>query len=91
MTQINQNPKQIPNSNFAVQCPHCNDYVIIEQINCAIFRHGVLKSTQSQINPHLEKSECDKLKDLDLIYGCGKPFKIILKDDKWICVECDYI
>jgi hypothetical protein len=23
-------------------CPHCNEYIIIEKINCAIFRHGVL-------------------------------------------------
>jgi len=25
-----------------LKCPHCNEYVIIEKINCAIFRHGVL-------------------------------------------------
>jgi hypothetical protein len=25
-----------------VICPHCNEPVIIEKINCAIFRHGVL-------------------------------------------------
>ena len=87
----NQNQKQIPNSNFTIRCPHCEEYIIIEQVNCAIFRHGVLKSNLSQINPHLPKSECVKLKDLDLIYGCGKPFKIIVKDEEWISEECDYI
>lgn len=91
MTEINQNQNQIPNSNFTIQCPHCAEYVIIEQVNCAIFRHGALKSTLSQINQHLSKSNCDKLKDLDLIYGCGKPFKILLKDNIWIGIECDYI
>ena len=86
--------------NFEVQCPHCNEYLIIEKVNCAIFRHGVVKTTMRQINPHLSKPECDKLKDLDLIYGCGKPFKLewVNKKEKeeeeegrWICVECDYI
>ena len=22
-------------------CPHCQEYIIIEKINCGIFRHGV--------------------------------------------------
>lgn len=89
MIETKQN--QISNTNFTIQCPHCKEYIIIEQINCAIFRHGVLKSNLSQINPHLPKQECDKLKDLDLIYGCGKPFKIVLGDNIWTCIECDYI
>ena len=76
---------------FEVQCPHCKEYAIIEQVNCAIFRHGVLKSSMEQINPHLPKILCDELKEKDLIYGCGKPFKIELKDNNWICVECEYI
>jgi hypothetical protein len=32
-----------------VKCPHCNESVIIEQINCAIFRHGVYKINNDQI------------------------------------------
>jgi hypothetical protein len=78
-------------TNFEIKCPHCGEYVIIEQINCAIFRHGVMKNNLVQINPHLAKNECDKLKELDLIYGCGKPFKVILQDNQWIGIECDYI
>lgn len=79
------------NANFEVQCPHCGEYVVIEQINCAIFRHGVIKTTLVQINPHLPKTQCDKLKDLDLIYGCGKPFKVISENNEWKAIECDYI
>lgn len=79
------------NTNFEVQCPHCEEYVVIEQINCAIFRHGVMKTNLAQINPHLAKSECDKLKEQDLIYGCGKPFKIINENNEWKAIECDYI
>ena len=78
---------------FEVQCPHCKEYVIIEQVNCAIFRHGVFKSNMSQINPHLSKSECDNLATNGLIYGCGKPFKIIKENGKneWKAIDCDYI
>jgi hypothetical protein len=77
--------------NFDVQCPHCKEYIIIEQINCAIFRHGILKLNFQQINPHLSKNECDELKEKDLIYGCGKPFKLENKDNVWIAIECEYI
>ncbi len=78
-------------SNFEIKCPHCNEYVIIEQINCAIFRHGIFKLNLVQINPHLSKLDCDRLKEQDLIYGCGKPFKVIFKNNEWIGIECDYI
>jgi len=83
--------KNIKNTNFEVQCPHCKEYVVIEQINCAIFRHGVMKINLVQINPHLVKSECDKLKEQDLIYGCGKPFKVISENNELKAIECDYI
>ena len=63
----------------------------MDQINCAIFSHGVFKSNLIQINQHLPKQECDKPINKYLIYGGGKPFKIIVKDDVWIIIECDYI
>lgn len=80
------------NKEFEVKCPHCNEYIIIEQINCAIFRHGIYKDNYSQINPHLPKNDCDKLKNENLIYGCGKPFKIEKNDNGvFIAVICEYI
>ena len=72
---------------LVIQGPYCKDWIIIEQLNCCIFRHGVFKSNLTQINPHLSKLECNKLKEQDLIFGCGKPFKIINN----IAIECDYI
>jgi len=63
--------------NIVVNCPHCNDLIIIEQLNCKIFRHGVLKSNNTQIDPHMSKKDCDDYINNNLIYGCGKPFKII--------------
>ena len=76
-----------------VVCPHCNFYVEIVEINCAIFRHGVYKITNHQIPPHLDKKTCDELIQLDLIYGCGKPFKLWYDTDKneWTANICDYI
>ena len=73
-----------------VSCPHCGDYIQIlkKEINCKIFRHGVLKRSGKQMEPHLEKDECDRLFAEGLIFGCGKPFML---NDYMIAVVCDYI
>jgi len=60
-----------------VECPHCQDTIIIESINCGIFRHGVLKADGKQIDPHLPQHDCEKYFKNNLIFGCGKPFQII--------------
>lgn len=57
-------------------CEHCGETVIIEKINCGVFRHGVYKNTGKQISPHMGQKKCDKLIKDNLIYGCGKEFKI---------------
>jgi hypothetical protein len=79
------------NKGFEVKCPHCEEYVIIEQINCAIFRHGIFKENFNQINPHLSKNECEQLVAKNLIYGCGKPFRIEKINGIWTGIKCDYI
>ena len=42
-----------------------------------------------------EKEECDRLKREDLIYGCGKPFQIVveIKEGKniYLIQKCEYI
>ena len=50
-------------------CPHCEDFIIIEKLNCGIFRHGVCKETHKQIDPHLSRDKCVLLIKNDLIYG----------------------
>lgn len=72
------------------KCPHCGDIILVNKkdINCGIFRHGVLKDGMKQINPHASKEECNRLLNEGLIFGCGKPFKIT--EDKKIYI-CDYI
>ena len=61
-----------------IQCPHCMQYMelIKNEINCAIYRHGMFKINGDQIDPHTPKDICDKLVENNLIYGCGKPFQL---------------
>ena len=74
-----------------VQCPHCKRFIIVEKINCAIFRHGYFKNNNNQIDPHASKELCDYYIRENLIYGCGKPFKLIINNNKLESVICDYI
>jgi hypothetical protein len=74
-----------------IQCPHCQDYIEIQELNCCIFRHGIFKETGEQINPHENKNLCDYYFHNKLIYGCGKPFKITLIENKLTVEKCDYI
>ena len=76
---------------FEAKCPHCGDSVIIEKLNCRIFRHGVYKATNKQIGAHSKKIRCDKLFEEGKIWGCGKPFKIIGTSGNYEAVICDYI
>ena len=73
------------------KCPHCKEYIIIEKLNCGIFRHGIFVSNDEQINPHENKDLCDYYFSHNLIYGCGKPFQIIKNGDKFIIQICEYI
>jgi hypothetical protein len=77
---------------ITVLCPHCEDPIIIEKLNCCIFRHGTMKQNGKQIDPHSSQELCIFLKEKDLIYGCGKPFRIIL-DSKGVYLAeiCEYI
>lgn len=74
-----------------VVCPHCNDFIEIEALLCGIFRHGVYKDSFQQINSHLNKIECDELYNNNIIYGCGKPFQIIIIDGVVNVQKCAYI
>jgi hypothetical protein len=71
-----------------IDCPHCNELIWIDQLNCRIFRHGTFKHNYEQIPPHSSKQDCDLWKEQDRIYGCGKPFKI---NEDGTIVICNYI
>ena len=86
-------------TNIYIECPHCNQLMelIKQEINCAIYRHGIFKDTGGQMDPHAPKQVCDELVEKDLIYGCGKPFKIfenknpVTKIANYYVEKCDYI
>ena len=79
--------------NVIVKCPHCDllIFVYFKELNCRIFRHGIYKTTLKQIDPHLPKIDCDRLKTNDEIIGCGKPFVIVNIRNTPIAVSCGYI
>ena len=79
------------NISIIVQCPNCDDYVLIEKLNCCIFRHGILKNNGKQIDPHASKKQCELLIKNKEIFGCGKPFQIIKVEEEWKIIICDYI
>ena len=74
-------------------CPWCEGVVEVQEneINCGIFRHAVLKNNFQQINPHASQKECEQLVNDNLIFGCGKPFKIVKNEYKYSIDKCDYI
>lgn len=79
------------NIETVIICPHCNFSIIIEKLNCGIFRHGILKSNGKQIDPHSSKELCDFYIKNNLAYGCCKPFRIIQCRDGYVVETCNYI
>ena len=63
----------------------------MEKLNCGIFRHGIYKDSNNQMNPHSSEEICNKVVQEDLIYGCGKPFQIIQEQGQYIVKICGYI
>jgi len=93
MNSMAESKESIPNiNNPIIICPHCQEYIIVQELNCKIFRHGMYKSNHEQIPPHSSKAECDKYVESGFIYGCGKPFQIVvLENGDWKVEPCDYI
>jgi hypothetical protein len=88
------------NNSFLFQCPNCDLYIEVrkDQINCSIFRHGFFYekinntiNLTSQMNPHTPKNICEDLVKQNKIYGCGKPFKLIVEAGECKPQVCDYI
>ena len=80
---------------FLFTCPHCQGTVQVlpDELRCHIFRHGRLKAgTLQQMDPHTPKAECDRLAADGLIYGCGKPFRVVYDSGGAPhAVACEYI
>jgi hypothetical protein len=78
---------------LVLACPHCQESFTVaeEDIRCAIFRHASYKHNLEPIPPHSSKDECDRLLEQNQIYGCAKPFRIILTEQGYKTEICDYI
>jgi hypothetical protein len=79
---------------IVVNCPHCSEPIIIEQLNCGIFRHGQYKNSDRQVSPHMPKEKCLKLLEEKKVIGCMGPFKVINHNnekEEWKAIVCDYI
>jgi hypothetical protein len=74
-----------------IECPNCKQPILIEKLNCFIFRHGILKSNGQQIDSHSSKELCTFYIKKDLIFGCGKPFQIVKNNNELVAILCDYI
>lgn len=72
-------------SSLIIECPHCKITILVEALNCRIFRCGILKTNGTQIGPHLNKTECDRLYNDGLIHGCGKPFYVETDGTPIVC------
>ena len=80
-------------SYIVVTCPHCDGSIQIynSEVNCAIFRHAVLKENMCQIDPHATKEVCERLIKQKKVFGCGRPFKLVFHDEVWTAIPCDYV
>ena len=47
------------NKHIIVMCPHCNDFILIEELNCCIFRHGVFIKNNKQMDQHASEELCN--------------------------------
>ena len=88
---MSNKPSAPPLPNFVITCPHCSEPIIIEELNCCIFRHGIFKETLVQIDPHSSEELCNYYISEKKIYGCGKPFEIINVNGEYCAIKCGYI
>jgi hypothetical protein len=74
-------------------CLHCKDPFVISRrdFNCKILRHGVMKDTMKPMDPHAHRTECERLVREGLIYGCGKPMRIVVSGNEYVLEICEYI
>jgi len=72
-----------------INCPHCDQMILVEKIKCGIFRCGIYKKTGRQVGSHSKEKYIKKLLKNNKIYGCGNPFKYNKKTK--IIEKCDWI
>lgn len=85
---------RLPDNDLSFECPHCLGSIVVSEkdVNCAIFRHATFKDTLKPIDPHAPKNVCTDLVAGGKVYGCGKPFRLVVKDGGEMFAEkCEYV
>ena len=60
---------------------------------CEAYRYAVINGIYKNgkhINPYASNKFCEINLSQNLIYGCGKPFRVILDDNQYKAIVCDY-
>ena len=72
-------------------CPHCGLYILVpkQELRCKIFRHGAHKRDQEPLPPHSSQEDCERL--AGDMYGCSKPFRIVVRDGAHYPERCGYL
>ena len=65
-----------------LRCPYCKNLIILNKIVSSYMRHGILKHEKKLIHPGMSDGMAMNLARLNLIYGCGKKYKICIKLQK---------
>ena len=84
---------ELIDSLYIFNCPNCFEKIIVDkkELNCRIFRHAIYKHNYKQVDPHLNKQECENHIKNDLVFGCCKPFEIVIDDkNKIYATICEY-
>ena len=89
----------LDNNYYNFVCPHCEQGIQVHKndINCRIFRHAVYKNNMRPINPHMAQNLCEKLVETNQVFGCAKPFRLVLIDvfnnisNNYIVEICEYL
>lgn len=85
------------NDSFIFPCPHCGFLIQVlrNETACCIFRHAVYRRDGSQFPPHASEELCETAVSDELVYGCAKPFKLVLNphdsDTPGFVEICEYI
>jgi len=64
-------------SAFLVNCPACKEPVLIDQVNCGIFRHAFYTDTLKTVDPHASKRHIMETMACGRLGGCGAPFEVV--------------
>jgi hypothetical protein len=74
-------------------CPHCGGGVVVleSEVNCRIFRHGVMRDGSGGVPPHAPREQCDAMVAGDAVYGCARPFELIPVGREFVVRACEYV